>query len=415
MVIENESVSRDHRVWLEACSLQEHGYAVCVICPKDVVLREGAFDEYANGIQIYRYDFHGASSLPGYAVEYLNAFARTFWLSVKVARQHGFDIIHVSNPPDIFFLLGLFFRPLGKHFVFDQHDLTPELFDAIAGKRRTHPAMKLLHRLLLMLEWCSYRTADLVIATNGSFRNIAIARGRLPPERVWVVRNGPSVEIERPVEPAFELKCGRPFLLAYVGMMGVQDGVCNALYALDILVHARGRQDISLVLMGEGDQLGPLQALAGELQIEDYVRFTGFISRAEITRYLAVANVGLVPDPANGLNEYCTMVKTIEYMAMGVPVVAFDLAETRFSAQDAALYATPNRVEELADQVEALLGDPELRMRMGGIGRKRVQDELSWEHSSARLVEAYEASFGTHSRVPASGVRGVDALGEEVR
>ncbi len=253
--------------------------------------------------------------------------------------------------------------------------------------------LKLLYKLQRFLEWCSYRTANLVIVTNSSQRRIAIERGHCRADRVFVVRNGPDLERLKPVTPEPELKQGRRYLLTYVGAMGVQDGIEYALSALHDLVHKSGRQDVSLVLMGNGDHLPKLQALAQELQLDDYVNFTGWVSGRDVVRYLTVADVGLSPDPRSPLNEHSTMIKTMEYMAMGKPVVAFDLTETRFSAQDAALYATPNLVEDFANKIEVLLDDEELRLKLGAIGRKRIEEELSWDHTKQHLLLAYQMLF----------------------
>ena len=309
--------------------------------------------------------------------------------------RHGFNVIHAANPPDLFFIIGLFYRLLGKKFVFDQHDLAPELFQVKFNGR-----LKLLYKLQCFLEWCSYRTANLVIVTNASQGRVAIGRGHCRADRVFVVRNGPDLERLKPVTPEPDLKKGRRYLLAYVGAMGVQDGVEYALYALHHLVHKSGRQDVSLVLMGSGDHLPKLQARAHELQLDEYVNFTGWVSGGDIVRYLTVADVGLSPDPQNALNEYSTMIKTMEYMAMGKPVVAFDLIETHFSAQDAALYATPNLVEDFANTIEVLLEDEELRLKLGAIGRKRIEEVLSWDHTKQNLLLAYEMLFPSSAGAP---------------
>jgi glycosyltransferase involved in cell wall biosynthesis len=323
-------------------------------------------------------------------MEYSLALIRTFWISLKVLFRHGFDVIHAANPPDLFFTIGLFYRLLGKKFIFDQHDLAPELFK-VKFKNRMEP----LYKLQLFFEKWSYQTADMVIVTNLSQKQKAIERGRCPTEKAIVVRNGPDLARIKLVSPEQELKKGRRFLLAFVGEMAVQDGVDYILYALEELVHKRGRQDVSLVLMGDGQHASELRALTHELQLDEYVNFTGWVKSEDLVRYLTVADVGLLPDPQNGLNELSTMVKTMEYMAMGKPIVSFDLAETRYSAQEAALYAIPNLVEDFADKIEALLKDEELRRVMGAIGRKRVLEELSWDQTKKNLLLAYKILFPT--------------------
>jgi glycosyltransferase involved in cell wall biosynthesis len=321
-------------------------------------------------------------------VEYTVALVMTCWLSLKVLVRHGFDVIHVANPPDIFFIVGMCYRLLGKKFVFDQHDLAPELFQALF-KRNS----RLLYRLMVFLEWCTYKMANLVLVTNESQRRNAIERGSCDDGKLVVVRNGPNLEQLKPVSPEPGLKNGWRYVLGYVGIMGVQDGVEYALRALYELVYRRGRRDVGLILMGEGESLCMLQALAHELGLDEYINFTGWIPIKDVARYLSVADICLIPDPLNGVNEYSTMLKTMEYMAMGKPIVAFDLYETRYSAGEAALYAVPNLASDFANKIEVLLGDEALRCRMGTIGRRRVEEELSWEHSRKNLLRAYETCF----------------------
>jgi len=393
MLIENMPAPLDRRVWPEAIALRNHGFQVSIICPKGSTQYQESYICIEN-IHIYRYQLPEAGhKYIGYIMEYGLAMLMTFYLSFKVLFRHGFDVIHAANPPDVFFMLGLFYRLFGKKFVFDQHDLTPEMFQVMSKNR-----MKPLYKLLLFLERCTYRTAHLVIAANESFKQIAIKRGGCPADRVFVVRNGPNLAHLKSVTPEPELKGGRRYLLAYVGVMAIQDGVEYALYALHDLVHKRNRQDVSLVLMGDGGNAAALHRLAHELELDAYVNFAGWTESKDVLRYLTVADVGLSPDPRNGLNEHSTMIKTMEYMAMGKPVVAFDLTETRFSAQDAALYATPNLVEDFAKNIEALLDDEELRLKMGATGRKRIEEEVSWDHNEKKLLQAYEKLFPTSSQ-----------------
>jgi glycosyltransferase involved in cell wall biosynthesis len=388
MLVENLPVPSDPRVWIEAKTLRDSGFKVSVICPKGATKYQEAHT-CIEGIHIYRYPLPVISNkYTGYIAEFAVALLMTFWLSLKVLLRHGFDVIHAANPPDLFFLIGLFYRLLGKKYVFDQHDLAPEMF-LVKFKGR----LKFVYGLLLFFEWCSYRVAQQVIVTNLSQKWKATERGGCSPDKVAVVRNGPDLNRLKLVASEPDLKRGRRYLLAYIGVMGVQDGVEYALKALHSLVHKRGRQDVSLVLMGDGDQVQTLKALAHELSIDSYVNFAGWTEVKDIVRYLSVADVGISPDPQNGLNELSTMIKTMEYMAMGKPVVAFDLVETRLSAQGASLYATPNVVEDFADKIEDLLDDEELRLKLGAIGRKRIEEELSWEASKEYLLLTYQRLF----------------------
>lgn len=392
LIVENCPAPEDRRVWHEARTLRDQGYQVCIISPKG----DDAYTEsYAcvEGIHIYRYATRTGSSLASYIAEYVEAFVRITLLSVKVLRRHGFDVLHVANPPDFFFLLAWMYRPLGKQFVFDQHDLASELLLTHFPARQSSPLVRFIYHTHRLMEWLSYRSAQLVITANRTFSQRAISRG-VRPERVVVVRNGPSIDFRKPVEVDPALKHGWKYMLAYLGVMAIQDGVDYALYALHHLVHERGRKDVGLVLMGKGSELDTLRALARELGLEEHVHFTGWISRPELQRYLAAADIGLSPDPQNGVNEHSTMIKVLEYMAMAKPVVAFDLAETRESAGAAGLYATPNEVNDLAAKIEQVLDDDELRLRMGTLGRERILTQLSWEHSAGRLAAAYRALCG---------------------
>lgn len=387
MLVENLSVPADPRVWKEATALRDVGCQVSVIGPKGATKQQEAYT-CIDGIHIYRYPLPTGNGGTGYLKEYSVALVMTFLLSLKVLFRHGFDVIHSANPPDIFFLIGWCYRLLGKKYIFDQHDLAPEMF-AVKFKGR----MRLLHRLLLICEWCSYHAAHMVIVTNFSQKWNATERGGCSPAKVMVVRNGPDLTNLPIAVPEPELKRGRRYLLAYVGVMGTQDGIENALYALQRLVHQHKRRDVTLVLMGTGDHLPTLQALVHELRLDEHVHFTDWVESAEMSRYLATADIGLSPDPQNGLNEHCTMLKTMEYMAHGKPVVAFDLTETRFSAQEAALYATPNSIAEYTAHIATLLDDATLRHRLGAYGRQRIETTLRWEQSKQYLLLTYRLLF----------------------
>jgi glycosyltransferase involved in cell wall biosynthesis len=391
MLVENLSVPADPRVWREARALRAYGFQVSIICPRGETRDR---EPYAciEGIHIYRYKLTTTiTKASDYIKEYSTAMLMTFWLSLKIWLRHGFDVIHAANPPDTFFAIGLFYRLFGKKYAFDQHDLAPAMFRVKFQKR-----MKPLYRLHQFFERCSYRAANVVITTNESQKRNAIQQGGCRADRVIVVRNGPDLARYTPAAPEPELKRGWRYMLAYVGVMGAQDGIDYALHALHELVHKRGRQDTGLILMGDGDQLAILQALTHKLELDAYVHFAGWVTLPEMLRYLTVADIGLSPDPSNELNDRSTMLKTMEYMAMGKPVVAFDLPETRFSAQDAALYATPNRVEEFADKIEQLLDDEELRLRMGAYGRQRIEEVLCWDRTQQNLRRAYDLLFPAH-------------------
>ncbi|HLV97930.1 MAG TPA: glycosyltransferase family 4 protein [Ktedonobacterales bacterium] len=386
LLIENCSVPMDSRVWAEALTLRERGFQVSIIGPKGTNLDQESY-VYLDGVHIYRYwSPPNSSNATAYVFEYGVAMVRTFLLSLKVLLRHGFDVIHVANPPDTYFVIGLFYRLLGKKFIFDQHDLSPELFQTKFSDR-----MPFLHRPLLFVERCSYRIAAVVITSNTTMKEFAIKRGHVCANKVFAVYNGVDLNRINRVTPEPALKHGRRFLLAFVGAMEVQDGVEYLLLALHTLVHERGRRDVSLVLMGDGDHAPVLRKLASELRLDEYVHFKGWTQAKDVARFLSAADVGLVPEPQNGLNEYCTLGKTLEYMAVSKPSVAFDLPETRRVAGDAALYARPNSAEDFADKIEILLNDEALREQMGAVGRKRIDEEFSWDHTKTELLRAYEA------------------------
>jgi glycosyltransferase involved in cell wall biosynthesis len=385
ILVENLSVPFDRRVWLEATTLQRAGYQVSVICPRGKKCDQSAYEEI-DGIRIHRYALP-TCRMPflSHLVEYAVAMAQTARLTLKVFRGAEFDVIHACNPPDLFCLIAAPYKLLGRRFVFDQHDLCPEIFKVQFEGRLTP-----IYWLLRLLEKLTYRLSDAVIATNESMRAMARQRGPVPNDRIFTVRTGPDFERLRLVPVDETLRGGRPHLVCYLGVMGKQDGVDYALRASQRLL-ARRPGCARFAFIGDGDHAPALRALSRELQIEGDVVFTGRVSDAELVRYLSTADVCLSPDPANGFNEFHTMNKTMEYMALGKPVVAFDLAETRTSAGDAALYAQPNDVDEFAGHIERLLDDPALRERLGREGRRRVVQTLSWEHSVPHLLATYES------------------------
>jgi len=389
---ENLPLPFDRRVWLELRTLRDAGFRVAAICPMGDRWTEPY--EQIEGVSIWRYPppppTQGALS---YVWEFLYCWLQTARLSVTVLARHGFDVIHAANPPDTFWAIAAFYKLFGKRYVFDHHDLCPELYLARFGEQRRG---SLLHRLLSLLEWAQFRTADIVISTNESYRQVAIGRGGMSNSRVFVVRSGPSRErfaTVRPVDAA--LKNGRRHLVAYLGVMAPQDGVDHLLRAARILVHEQGRRDVGFILIGSGDSFDELRELTRKLDLESCVHFTGRIPDAEVETILATADVCVCPDPRNPLNDVSTMNKVLEYMACGRPVVAYDLREHRYSAGEGALYAEPNHEDDLASKIAALLDDPEQRRRMGVYNRQRFLERMAWEHSAGELLRAYQTLCAT--------------------
>lgn len=388
IIVQNLPVPFDRRVWLECQALVNAGYDVSVVCPK------GPGDpgrQVIDGVSISKYKPYPATSRKvGYLGEYAYSFAMTAWLTVKVWRRHRFDAIQTCNPPDIFWPLLLLFRVLGgARCVFDQHDLCPELYQS-----RYPEGPSLPYRLLRLLERCTYGAAHHVVSTNESYRAVAIARGGKAPDHVTVVRTGPDPERLRRQDPEPALRRGRRFLACYIGVMGPQDGVDIILRAAAHIVHEMGRNDIAFTLMGKGDCFDELLALRTELGLEEVVEFTGRAPDDLVFRVMSTADVGLSPDPKNPLNDVSTMNKTMEYMAFELPVVAFDLIETRVSAGDAAVYAEPNDVQLYAKAIVDLLDDEAGRRAMGARARERVEDVLAWPHQRDAYVGVYRHLLG---------------------
>ena len=392
---ENLTLPFDRRVWMELNALSAAGWEVSAVCP----MGEGgtAPFEVLNGIRIWRYPAPPATSgFLSYVWEFLYCWLRTAWLTLVVSARSGFDVIHTANPPDTFWAIWLPFKPFGVKFVFDHHDLCPELYLSRFGENR---AGSLPHRLLQWLERTQFRCADLVISTNESYRQVAIRRGGKRPDEVYVVRSGPSRErfgTVRDAEPA--LKRGRKFLVAYLGVMAPQDGVDHLVRAAHVMVRDMGRNDVSFTFIGAGDSFEELRALTRTLGLDPCCEFTGRVPDAEVERILATADVCVSPDPKNPLNDVSTMNKVLEYMACAKPVVCYDLREHRYSAGEGAVYAAADDVKDLAVQIAALLDDPERRARMGAYNRERFLTQMAWEHNAGTLIEAYEKRCGTARR-----------------
>ena len=383
MLIENLSFFMDRRMRQEALALRKAGYEVSVICPKGGHQDRKGFEIFEN-IRIYRYPLYWqARTGPGYLLEYSWAMLCTFLLLLWVFFTYGFDCIHAANPPDLFFVLYLPFGLLGTKFVYDQHDLCPELYESKFNRKDW------LHRILLRLERYSYRSASLVITTNKSFYDIARLRGEVSAEALTIVRSGPDLQHFRRTEPQPALKRGFTYMVAYLGVMGVQDGVDRVIMAAYHLQQIRRNRDVLFTLIGEGDQCDRLRQQACDLGLDGSILFAGWLSGVDLLQYLSTADVCIAPDPPIPFNQMCTMNKIMEYMACGKPIVSFDLLESRRSAQEAAVYVECDDPTLLAEQMNALLADPQRRQQMGDYGFARVCTELNWSNSANNLIEAY--------------------------
>ena len=382
IVVENLPAPFDRRVWQEATTLHGAGYEVIIVCPTG----KGYDDRYEkrDGIEIYRYSLPlEADTALGYAVEYAVALVKQLYLTLKIRLRGRIDVVHACNPPDTVFLIGLLLKPLGARFLFDHHDANPELYLAKFGGKDWR------YRLVALFERLTFRVADASIATNESYRQIAISRGRMAKDRVTVVRSGPDLDRLRIVAPDPRHKRGKRYLIGYVGVMGRQEGLHFLLEAARHLIYTMNRRDVHFCLVGSGTELETLKAQAAELGLADHVTFTGRISDEELVSILCTADICVNPDVANEMNDISTMNKIMEYMAVGKPIVQFDLKEGRVSALEASLYAARNDPADFAEKLEYLLEHDEEREAMGQFGRERVERVLAWCHEAPKLLRAY--------------------------
>jgi len=383
IIVQNLPVPMDRRVWMEATSLRRHGFGVAVICPKRETFT--ASYERLENIDIYRYPliYEAGKGMAGYFVEFVYCWLATLWLALKAYANRPFHAIHACNPPDTFFALALLFRPLGVKFVFDHHDLCPELYLA-----KGHTRTGILYRGLLMLERMTLRSANAVIAVNESHRAIALRRGGVADVTVTVVRSGPRCEWADIPAPCPELKRGHAYMVLYLGTMGEQDGVDHLLRAIQDY-NTMAPDDTLFVFVGGGTDQPRMKALAKEMGLGTTVHFTGRIPDEQLRAYLSTADLCVDPDPCTEFNNLCTMNKIIEYMAFGRPIVAFDLMEHRRSAESAALYVSGNDDTALGRAIRMLLLDVERREAMSRFARTRFREVLAWENSEPHLIATY--------------------------
>jgi glycosyltransferase involved in cell wall biosynthesis len=386
IIVQNLPLPFDRRVWQEANELVGNGYDVSVICPKGKGYEESY--ECLNNVHIYRHPLpFEASGVAGYLIEYPLCLFFEFFLALRVLFTQGFDVIHACNPPDNIVLIGAFFKLFGKKFLFDHHDINPELYEAKFGRRGV------FHKMILIWERITFMAADISIATNNSYRDIAVSRGRMPPDKVFVVRSGPSLERMKVIPPVLDHKKGRRYMVGYVGVMGKQEGIQYLIEVVRILVHDMNRHDVHFTLVGGGPALDELKKMAEDKKVADFMTFTGRAPDQVLLEVLNTADICVNPDEVNPMNDKSTMNKIMEYMALGKPIVQFDVTEGRFSAGSASLYAKPNDARDMADAVVYLLDRPALREEMGRQGRARVEKELAWPYEAPKLLAAYNAVF----------------------
>jgi glycosyltransferase involved in cell wall biosynthesis len=391
IIEENSAVPGDPRVWKEASSLHQNDYEVTVLCPRRKGYEQA--HEVIEGIHIYRHPMPTEGSTPlGHLFEYGSALFWEFLYACWIYLRRGFDVMEGCNPPDTIFLIALPFKLLGVKYIFDHHDASPELYLCKYGKEGV------LYRVLIWLEKLTYRFSDVVMATNSSYRDLAITRGGIDSEDVLIVRNGPDLKTFKAVPPNPALKCGKPHLIGYVGAMNFQDGLD---ILLDVALHIKtlGRRDIHFCLVGGGPELPGLRKMTHDKDLEDMVNFTGKIPDEQLLEILSTADVCVNPDRPCQMNDISTMIKIMEYMALGKPIVQFDSKEGRFSAQEASLYADSRKgVTDFAAKILWLLENPDERKRMGAFGRRRVEEELAWDYSVKNLLAAYQRAFSKRAQ-----------------
>jgi glycosyltransferase involved in cell wall biosynthesis len=386
IIVENLPVPNDRRVWLEATTLHKAGYRVSVISIKGK--NATASHEVLEGINVYRYPAPPATSgALSFIIEFSYCWIMSFILSIVIAFRHGFDVIHACNPPETFWLIGLLYKPFGKKFLFDHHDLSPEMYQSRFGKQGT------AYKLLILLERLTFLTANRIITTNETHKAVAIERGKVAEDKIYVVRSGPDQNKLRPGTPDEALKQGHRYMVAYLGVINPQDGVHQLIHVASTIIHEHKRTDILFVIMGTGDAEPDLRRLSRELDVDEHLCFTGWVEQDTIVRYLSTADVCVDTMPKTPYSDAATMNKILEYMSVARPIVCFDLVETRVTAGEAAVYVEPDNINDFALKLMELLGDEPKRLEMGKIGRTKIENHLAWEHQSKNLLAAYDALF----------------------
>jgi glycosyltransferase involved in cell wall biosynthesis len=393
MLVENNSYPKDSRVRKEAQALADAGYLVTVISPAE---REQTLHEVMNGVIVYRFPAPPAASGPlSYLYEYAYSMTAMFLLTLWISVRHGFDMIHAANPPDTLVFIAVFYKLLGKRFVFDHHDLAPEMYHA----RFPQGGKAWVYKMLLWCERISCRLADHVFATNESCKKLETDRDGVQETSITVLRNGPEIRKNGTIEPDRNLRAQAGTIIAYAGIIGIQDGVDFLLRALHHLITTLNRRDLLCVIIGDGDALPGLKRQATELAVTEYVLFVGWIdSPHRYASYMSTADICVDPSPSNPYNDRCTAIKIMEYMSAAKPIVAFDLPEHRVSAESSAIYARPNDELEFARAITELMDDAPRRQLMGATGRRRVEQHLAWSYSAARLLDTYQNLLSHPSR-----------------
>lgn len=381
IIVENLPVPFDRRVWQEANTLKDNGADVSIICPK--MKDYTASYEIINGIEIYRHSLPlEARGAIGYFLEYSTALFWEFFLSWKIYFKKRFQVIHGCNPPDLIFLVALWFKIFGVRYVFDHHDINPELYIAKFNNKGV------FYKMMILFERLTFATANFSIATNESYKEIAMRRGKMPENKIQVIRSGPKLDRLKLLPPDNQFRKGRKYLVGYVGVIGEQEGIDLLLESVKIIVSVR--HDIQFAIIGGGSNLFKMKQLAEKSGLGNYVDFYGRVPDDLMIAILNTSDLCVNPDKPTEMNNLSTMNKIMEYMALKKPVVQYDLKEGRFSAQEAALYARCGDANDFADKIVKLIDDSALRTKMGAFGYDRVLNELSWDFEKEKLLKFYD-------------------------
>jgi glycosyltransferase involved in cell wall biosynthesis len=397
IVVENLPVPLDRHVWQQAQALRDAGWRVSVICPTGPSAQ--AIRETLDGIEIYRHPLiTEGRSFWGHVLEYASASFHEARLLLRLAVSGGFDVIHACNPPDFLFLLALPYKIFGVKFVFDHHDLAPELFETLYGGG-------FVHRLLLRLERWSFEAADVVLSSNETFRELAIARGGRAVEDVFVVHTIPDAAHLRLTAPDTTARAGQRLVLGYLGIIGQQDGVDHLLEAARILRFEYGLTDFQVVIVGDGPALPGLRELASRLQLSSFVTFRGYLLGEALAAQVSDFDIGVIPDPRNPFNDKLSMNKVFEYSALGIPIACYSLRENVRLLADAGTYAEGDRPTDLAAALATLMADDELRQTKAAQSKQAARDKFDWARESASLLAAYDQLMEPTKRFSGRPVR----------
>ena len=383
IIIENLPAPFDRRVWQEATTLKENGAKVTIICPK----MKGYNKRYEiiDDIEIFRHPLREGKGVLGYLVEYTQAIFWEFLLSWRIFFKNRFHIIHGCNPPDLIFLTALFFKPFGVKYIFDHHDINPELYISKFEKKG------FFYNLMVLFEKLTFKTAKYSIATNESYKKIAIERGKMKPEDVQVVRSGPKLDRLKLMQPTEELKKGKRYLIGYIGVIGEQEGLDLLLESAKYILSKRS--DVHFAIVGGGTHLDEIKNLTSQMNLSNSFDYYGRVDDETMLKVLNTADVCVNPDKPTAMNDLSTMNKIMEYMALKKPIVQYTLKEGNFSAGNASLYAKNTDPLDFGDKIMYLLDHENERKKMGEFGYNRVINELSWDYESQNLINIYKKGF----------------------